>query len=85
MIMKGLTKFGKAKHILSLLKDEIGITIEYGSDPYKIYLAYRGFDFALDYKSNIISPAVGTQNAAIDVIAKLLTIMYNELYTQNNE
>ncbi len=81
--MKRLTEFGKAKYILSLLKDKAGITIEHDDQPHKICLVYRGFDFDLDYKAKIIQPAVGTQNIAIYAIAELLTIMYNELYTNN--
>ena len=80
--MKGMSEFGRAIYILSLLKDKVGITIEHIEEE-KMYIVYRNFDFDVDYKAKIIQPAVGTQYTAIYAIAELLTIMYNELYTNN--
>lgn len=82
MSNSGLSEYGKAIYILSVLKDKIGLVLEHLEED-KVYVVYKSFDFDVDYKATttlIIRPSVGTKNKAIDAIAELLTIMYCEVY-----
>lgn len=79
MANSGLSEYGKAIYVLSVLKDKIGLVLKHLEED-KVYVIYKGFDFDVDYKAKIIRPSVGTKNKAIFAIANLLTIMYCEVY-----
>jgi len=82
MANSGLSEYGKAIYVLSILKNKIGLVLKHLEED-KVYVIYKGFDFDVDYKATtalVIKPSVGTKNKAIFAIANLLTIMYCEVY-----